>query len=232
MRAVAVFAAAAARAAAALPRADKRPCSSPRRGRWATRGAACTAHAHTIGRGWPAASLPSPFVRLPSKAQAALCDSQPCASNCTAVEESGASCESRRCAVWGLSQSPTGLYVRFSTPASSVAVRWRSEPENGDWLWAFNGHSGMDLWAFNGHSGMDLWAFNGHSGMDLWAFNGHSGMDLYAADASTGGVWRWATSSGNNQGGSGGAGGGGRPMAVVAEEQPGGEKNFSFALGP
>jgi hypothetical protein len=51
-----------------------------------------------------------------------------------------------RCAVWGLSQTATGLHVTFATTATQVHVKWVMEVENGDWLWAVNGHSGIDMY--------------------------------------------------------------------------------------
>lgn len=81
------------------------------------------------------------FCRLPSHAQQTLCSSSPCASPCAVP-----TCEADRCAVWGLSQTATGLHVRFQTSATQVHVRWSMIPENGDWLWALGGHSGVDFY--------------------------------------------------------------------------------------
>ena len=107
------------------------------------------------GRGWPASAMGSPYTRLPSHAQDTLCSkTAPCAAPCAEQQ-----CEQRRCAVWGLSQSSTGLHVQFSSSAPSVHVRWTMEADNGDWLWAFNGHSGIDLYAQDSNtSGAWRWA--------------------------------------------------------------------------
>jgi hypothetical protein len=93
------------------------------------------------GRGWPEERMVSPYTRLPAHAQKMLCSKSQCAAPCSEHQ-----CETRRCAVWGLSQTSTGLHVTFATTATVVHVRFTMEPENGDWLWAFNGHSGIDLY--------------------------------------------------------------------------------------
>ena len=140
------------------------------------------------GRGWKSEEMDSPYNRLPSHAQGTLCSkTAKCAAPCTEHE-----CETRRCAVWGLSTSSTGLHVKLRTSATQVHVRWTMRAENGDWL---------------------------------WAFNGHSGIDIYAQDNTTGGGWRWATSSGNNPGNTAGG------MAASALAQHSGTKVFTSTLG-
>ena len=100
------------------------------------------------GRGWDAAKMASPFARLPTHAHQTLCSNQSCAAQCSEAE-----CEAKRCAVWGLSQTATGLNVQFATSASQVHVRFTLDPENGDWLWAFNGHSGIDVYVQDSATG-------------------------------------------------------------------------------
>jgi hypothetical protein len=140
------------------------------------------------GRGWPAPQMTSPYTRLPRHAQGILCNNTaPCAAPCTEH-----ACTQRRCAVWGLSQTATGLHVQFTSAATVVYVRFTVRAENGDWL---------------------------------WAFNGHSGVDVYVQSDATGGVWRWATSSGNNPGNTGGS------MSASALLQPGASKVFTAVLG-
>ena len=94
-----------------------------------------------LGRGWPATACESPYVRFPSHAKSSLCSSAPCAAKCQVPK-----CEIDRCAVWDLSQTATGLHVKFKTTAQSVHVRFTMVPEDGDWLWALNGHSGVDFY--------------------------------------------------------------------------------------
>lgn len=61
--------------------------------------------------------------------------------------------------VWGLSQTATGLHVKFSTTATSVHVKVTTKAENGDWLWAINGHSGVDMYVQDTNtSGKWRWA--------------------------------------------------------------------------
>lgn len=93
------------------------------------------------GRGWHEAQMTSPYTRLPDHAQKSLCSASQCAAPCSEHQ-----CETRRCAVWGLSQTATGLHIKFATTATVVHVRFTMQPENGDWLWAFNGHSGIDMY--------------------------------------------------------------------------------------
>lgn len=100
------------------------------------------------GKAWPNTALNSPYQRLPGKAEALLCDSQvPCYPNLSGDEAGNKACLAALCAVWGLSTTPTGLYVQFSTASPTLYVRFATEAENGDWLWAFNGHSGVDVYA-------------------------------------------------------------------------------------
>jgi hypothetical protein len=101
------------------------------------------------GAGWPTSQMTSPYTRLPSHAQKTLCSStEPCAAPCSEKQ-----CETRRCAVWGLSQTATGLHFKFATTATTVHVRFTMKPENGDWLWAFNGHSGIDMYVQDSETG-------------------------------------------------------------------------------
>ena len=93
------------------------------------------------GRGWPADKMDSPYARLPTHAHAALCTNATCAARCAEPQ-----CEAKRCAVWGLSTSSTGLHFKFRTSATAVHVRFTMQADNGDWLWALNGHSGIDLY--------------------------------------------------------------------------------------
>ena len=61
--------------------------------------------------------------------------------------------------MWGLGQTSTGLSVRFATAATSVHVRWTMVPEDGDTLWAYNGHSGIDMYVQDeGGAGGWRWA--------------------------------------------------------------------------
>lgn len=95
------------------------------------------------GKAWPDAALPSPYTRLPTRAQAVLCnETAPCYPG---PDESR--CRANLCEVWSLSNTPTGLYVQFSTASPMLYVRFRTRAQNGDWLWAYNGHSGLDLYA-------------------------------------------------------------------------------------
>ena len=83
-------------------------------------------------------------ARLPAHAEASLCnDTVKCAANCQ-TPWAPVGCEKDRCAVWGLSQTTTGMSVKFATRATQVHVRVTMEIENGDWLWPVNGHSGVD----------------------------------------------------------------------------------------
>ena len=61
-------------------------------------------------------------------------------------------------------------HVKFATTATSVHVQFTMKAvENGDWLWAINGHSGVDFYV----------------------------QDSSTHSNSTQGVqWRWATASG------------------------------------
>ncbi len=111
------------------------------------------------GRGWPISELSSPYVRLPTSAQARLCGANV---NCS-YPPPASQCRANLCAVWGLGQTATGMHVRFSTPSPVVYVRWRMDVENGDWLWAINGHSGID-WYVQDAATRGAWRFAISSG--------------------------------------------------------------------
>ena len=60
----------------------------------------------------------------------------------------------------------TGLHVKFQTTATTVHIRFKIVPENGDWLWALNGHSGVDVYVQDATTN-DLWRWatsNGNKG--------------------------------------------------------------------
>ena len=120
-----------------------------------------------LGRGWDASTLSSPYTRFPTKAKSSLCSEQPCQGRCPTP-----ACEQNRCAVWSLSQSSIGLHVRFSTTATSIHVRWQAKPEDGDWLWALNGHSGVDFYVQDSNITGSEWRWATSSGNNPGAING------------------------------------------------------------
>jgi hypothetical protein len=141
------------------------------------------------GRGWPADKMDSPFSRLPSHAQAALCSNATCAAGCAEPQ-----CEMRRCAVWGLSTSSTGMHIRFSTSATSVHVRFTMRAENGDWLWALNGHSGIDMYVQDRATGSWRWATS--SGNNPGNSNGSMAGTVLAQRGANGGLTTFTSTLG------------------------------------
>ena len=68
---------------------------------------------------------------------------------------------------WTLSRMAMGMTTTFKTDAEDVFVRYNFS------------------------------AAGAETGDWLWPINGHSGADIYVASNATGGVFRWAMSSGN-----------------------------------
>eukprot|EP00041_Stephanoeca_diplocostata_P023196 m.565100 g.565100 ORF g.565100 m.565100 type:complete len:818 (+) comp22240_c0_seq1:34-2487(+) len=134
-----------------------------------------------LGLGWPEDVFEAPFQRLPHTAQAKLCSSKKCASPCPSKN-----CEENRCAVWGLSQTPTGLQVRFSTSATEIYFKFGfSRLQGGDWLWALNGHTGIDVYVQSAESNGN-WRYATSSGNNQGGGSMRNGFSTKKFQASLG----------------------------------------------
>lgn len=45
----------------------------------------------------------------------------------------------------------------FSSTATAIQIRFNMTAENGDWLWAINGHSGIDVYVQDDATGGEWW---------------------------------------------------------------------------